>query len=99
MRIIAFKKILLSLTLVVLLIGCKGPEVSSTTGWNYNDSEWGGYESAKPNQFLDPSGMMFVEGGNYVMGQTTDNARHDWNNQPRLIEHYSHFSFFFLLIF
>ncbi|MDD4001760.1 MAG: SUMF1/EgtB/PvdO family nonheme iron enzyme, partial [Bacteroidales bacterium] len=83
MRIIAFKKILLSLTLVVLLIGCKGPEVSSTTGWNYNDSEWGGYESAKPNQFLDPSGMMFVEGGNYVMGQTTDNARHDWNNQPR----------------
>lgn len=83
MRIIAFKKILLSLTLVVLLIGCKGPEVSSTTGWNYNDSEWGGYESAKPNQFLDPSGMMFVEGGSYVMGQTTDNARHDWNNQPR----------------
>ena len=83
MRIIAFKKILLSLTLIVLLIGCKGPEVSSTTGWNYNDSEWGGYESAKPNQFLDPSGMMFVEGGSYVMGQTTDNARHDWNNQPR----------------
>ncbi|MBP6429236.1 MAG: SUMF1/EgtB/PvdO family nonheme iron enzyme [Bacteroidales bacterium] len=79
----AFKKVLLGLSLVALIVGCKGPNVSSTTGWNYDDSNWGGFESAKTGAYLDPNGMMFVEGGTFVMGQTTDNIRHDWDNQPR----------------
>jgi formylglycine-generating enzyme len=80
----AFKKILFSIAIVTLLFGCKGkPNVSATTGWNYDDPNWGGFESAVPNDQLDPNGMVFVEGGTYVMGQTTDNVRKEWDNQPR----------------
>lgn len=80
----AFKKILFSIAIVALLFGCKGkPNVSATTGWNYDDPAWGGFESAVPNDQLDPNGMVFVEGGTYVMGQTTDNVRKEWDNQPR----------------
>jgi gliding motility-associated lipoprotein GldJ len=83
MKVKAFKKIILSVSLIALIFSCKSPEVSPTTGWNYDDSDWGGFESAKPNEQMDPDGMVFVEGGSYVMGQTTDNIRHDWSNQPR----------------
>ncbi len=80
----AFKKILFSIAIATLLFGCKGnPNVSATTGWNYDDPNWGGFESAMPNDQLDPNGMVFVEGGTYVMGQTTDNVRKEWDNQPR----------------
>ncbi|MBP1630597.1 MAG: gliding motility-associated lipoprotein GldJ [Bacteroidetes bacterium] len=83
MKIRAFKKIILSLSVIALLFGCKGEEVSTTTGWNLNDSDWGGYESAVYNEQMDPPGMVFIEGGSYVMGNQTDNSRYDWNNQPR----------------
>lgn len=83
MKVNAFKKILLSFSIVALLFGCKSKEVSPTTGWNYDDSEWGGFESAKPGEKMEPDGMVFIEGGSFVMGQTTDNVRHEWNNQPR----------------
>jgi hypothetical protein len=33
----------LSLTAVVLT-SCSSSEVSSTTGWAYNDKKWGGFE-------------------------------------------------------
>ncbi len=79
----AFKKFLFSIAIVTLIFGCKGKNVSPTTGWNYDDPKWGGFESAQPNDQLDPNGMVFIEGGSFVMGQTTDNVRKEWDNQPR----------------
>lgn len=79
----AFKNIILSLSILALIAGCKGKEVSSTTGWNLDDSDWGGFESATYIEQMDPPGMVFVEGGSFVMGNQTDNTRYDWNNMPR----------------
>ncbi|MDR0971014.1 MAG: SUMF1/EgtB/PvdO family nonheme iron enzyme [Bacteroidales bacterium] len=83
MKVKAFTKVIFCLGIVALLFGCKGKNVSPTTGWKYDDPQWGGYESPRPPTHLDPNGMVFVEGGSYVMGQVTDNVRYDWDNQPR----------------
>jgi len=85
MKVNALNKILLVAVVATLFFGCKSKEKSDVTGWNYDDSEWGGRESAKPNAQETPPGMVFIEGGAFVMGQTTDNIRYDWNNQPRKV--------------
>ena len=80
MRIIG--KVILGLSVAALFFGCKGKQTSSTTGWNLNDSKWGGFESAKSKEQMTPPGMVFIEGGAFVMGSMTDNVRYEWHNQP-----------------
>ncbi len=77
------KNIVLSLFVLVLLAGCKGKNVSKTTGWNLDDSNWGGFESATYKEQMTPPGMVFIEGGSFVMGNQTDHSRYEWNNMPR----------------
>ena len=78
-------KVVLCLGIIVLFANCKGTDQSATTGWNYDDSEWGGFESAKYTEQMTPPGMVFIEGGSFVMGQTTDNVRYEWHNQPKRV--------------
>ena len=64
-----------------LLSGCSHQK-SSTTGWNYNDPDWGGFEIADDEyheQQVQP-GLVFVEGGSFTMGRMSDDARFEWNN-------------------
>ena len=77
---------------VVLLASCKNGGLfkkkeskSSTTGWNYNDKNMGGYQVAKSKeQGLGP-GLVFVQGGTFTMGQTEEDVMGDWNNIPRRV--------------
>ena len=78
-------KIMLSTLVVLLVAGCGSKNKSRTTGWNYDDPKWGGFESAKNTEQTTPPGMVFVEGGAYIMGRTTDNVRYEWDNQPRKV--------------
>lgn len=78
-------KVVLCLGIIILFANCRGTEQSATTGWNYNDPEWGGFESAQGADQMTPPGMVFIEGGSFVMGQTTDNVRYEWHNQPKRV--------------
>lgn len=78
-------KVMLSASVVLLLAGCGSKSKSRTTGWNYDDPKWGGYESAKNTEQATPTGMVFIEGGAFIMGRTSDNVRHLWDNQPRKV--------------
>ena len=78
-------KLVLCFGIIVLLANCKGSNQSATTGWDYDNPEWGGFESAKGEDQMTPPGMVFIEGGSFVMGQTTDNVRYEWHNQPKRV--------------
>ncbi len=60
-------------------------ESSPTTGWFYNDPQTGGFE-VRPyvGQETGP-GLVFIEGGTFVMGRTEQDVMFDWNNIPRRV--------------
>lgn len=66
---------------VVLLSACSNKAgKSETTGWNFNDPKWGGYDvSDRTNQQTAP-GLVFIEGGSFTMGHVTEDTRYTWDN-------------------
>ena len=85
MNKVLISKVLLCFGVIVLFANCKGFDQSATTGWDYNNPEWGGFESPRVLEQMTPPGMVFIEGGAFVMGQTTDNVRYEWHNQPKRV--------------
>ena len=74
-----FKTSCIVMAAVMLLAGCSKRQ-SATTGWNYNDSKWGGFENIDgPTQRTAP-GLVFIEGGSFTMGRVADDSRYQWNN-------------------
>lgn len=75
----------LLLFILVILASCGGKQYSTTTGWTYNDPKWGGFEvSQNINQATGP-GLVFIEGGTFVMGATEPDVKYEWNNVPRRV--------------
>ena len=76
-----FKISCLMLAAVMVLASCSNKAgKSETTGWNYNDPEWGGYDvSDRTNQTPAP-GLVFIEGGSFVMGHVSEDTRYTWDN-------------------
>ena len=73
--------------LVVALSSCslfkgKGGD-SRTTGWEYNNPENGGFEVSEVRDQPTGPGLIFIEGGTFVMGATEDDINYEWNNFPR----------------
>ena len=59
---------------------------SSTTGWDYNNSKNGGFETnSKYKEQATGPGLMFVEGGSFTMGRTQQDVFSDWNNVPKTV--------------
>ncbi|MDR1726209.1 MAG: SUMF1/EgtB/PvdO family nonheme iron enzyme [Bacteroidales bacterium] len=86
MKIKLINRLVLTIAITALFASCGGSgNVSPTTGWVYDDSEWGGFESAKSNGQMTPPGMVFIEGGNFLMGSQQDKVTNDWNNQQRRV--------------
>lgn len=54
---------------------------TSRTGWKPNDKK-GWFFSKKNKKEKSWTGMVFVEGGTFTMGQVKDDVMHDWNNTP-----------------
>ncbi len=67
------------------LLGKKKMEKSSTTGWNYNDKNMGGYSVSKEKEQKTGPGLVFVQGGTFTMGATQEDVMSDWNNIPRRV--------------
>lgn len=87
-----FSHILLIIAGAGLFSACKngGPfgkkyDKSSATGWNYNDKNQGGFSVAKAKDIKAGPGLVFVQGGTFVMGATQEDVMGDWNNVPKRI--------------
>jgi len=61
-------------------------EVSSTTGWEYNNPDNGGFEYYGDyfEQETGP-GLVLVEGGSFTMGQVQEDVLYDWHATPRKV--------------
>ena len=68
----------------ILILGSCSREQSSTTGWEYNNSKNGGYETNErfTEQVTGP-GLTFIEGGSFTMGRVEQDVMYEWNNVPR----------------
>jgi formylglycine-generating enzyme len=68
---------------ILLLASCKNQQRSETTGWVYNDEQWGGFE--KIDYAGQPTGpnLVFIEGGTFTMGSTAEDVMSYWDNVPR----------------
>jgi gliding motility-associated lipoprotein GldJ len=79
--------IALGIALLINFTSCKNNKsgASTVTGWNYNDPKNGGFEKvAYGGQEVGP-GLVFIEGGAYMMGQKDQDVMSDWNNVPRKV--------------
>ena len=68
------------------LIAISCSKKSSTTGWKMNEKDNGGFSAnlRYKGQETGP-GLIFVEGGTFMMGQVEEDAMKDWNNYPRRV--------------
>ncbi|MDG5799132.1 gliding motility lipoprotein GldJ [Marinilabiliaceae bacterium ANBcel2] len=77
------------LTVIVtamILVSCgRGRDVSSTTGWAYNNPDYGGFERRAQIEQETGPGLVFIEGGTFIMGQVDEDVMRDWNNVPRRV--------------
>ncbi len=73
------------IVLALVASSCGEKERSSTTGWKYNDTEWGGFEKREfQGQETGPN-LVLVEGGTFMMGVTEQDVTFEWNNIPRRV--------------
>jgi gliding motility-associated lipoprotein GldJ len=75
------------MTAALLLLASCGSKAgkSETTGWNFNDPEWGGFDvSNYTNQETAP-GLVFIEGGSFVMGHVSEDVRYTWDNMAHSV--------------
>lgn len=63
----------------------KGADESSTTGWAYNDPEFGGFEVIEGHEQVTGPGLVLIEGGTFTMGRVEQDVMFDWNNEPRRV--------------
>ncbi|HSK11770.1 MAG TPA: SUMF1/EgtB/PvdO family nonheme iron enzyme, partial [Phnomibacter sp.] len=63
----------------------KKHDKSGATGWNYNDKNQGGFNVAKMKDIKAGPGLVFVQGGTFVMGAVEEDVMADWNNVPKRV--------------
>nr|WP_321412504.1 SUMF1/EgtB/PvdO family nonheme iron enzyme [uncultured Carboxylicivirga sp.] len=68
---------------------CKGGKgnqsVSSATGWEYNTPDNGGFEYKSGYEQETGPGLVFIEGGTFIMGRVEQDVLYEWNNSPRRV--------------
>jgi formylglycine-generating enzyme len=87
-----FRTLAVVLIAVLLLPSCSlfnkkksDPNVSQTTGWEYNNKDNGGYEVAIGAEQKTGPGLILIEGGVFRMGRVQQDVMFDWNNTPRTV--------------
>ena len=74
----------MAMALMTMMSSCK-KDASPTTGWTYNDAKNGGFEVAPFVEQETGPGLVFIEGGTFVMGAMEEDVMKDWNNNPRRV--------------
>ena len=73
---------------ILAIVGCNrnsyksGKNISQATGWKINSAEGSFSYNTKYKGQQNAPGMVFVQGGTFVKGNSKDNVLHDWNNSP-----------------
>ena len=70
------------IAIIFALYSC-GKEQSSTTGWNYNDQENGGFQKMPFEEQETGPNLVLIEGGTFTMGRNEQDVMYDWQNYPR----------------
>ncbi len=65
--------------------GASGKNKSDVTGWKYDDKNMGNFHVAKLKYPKAGPGLVFVQGGSFVMGAKDEDVMGDWNNVPRRV--------------
>ncbi|UEG50244.1 SUMF1/EgtB/PvdO family nonheme iron enzyme [Ferruginibacter lapsinanis] len=89
-KLFSVKTLLIVGVAAIGLSSCKGlfgkkKEKSSVTGWSYDDKNRGNYHVSKIKYPKAGPGLVFVQGGTFVMGAKDEDVMGDWNNVPRRI--------------
>lgn len=58
---------------------------SSATGWEYNTPDNGGFEYTADYEQETGPGLVFIEGGTFIMGRVEQDVLYEWNNAPRRV--------------
>ncbi len=66
---------------VGIMASCQ-KETSSSTGWEYNNINNGGFEKADFEEQRTGPGLVMIEGGTFTMGRTEEDVFDDNNNRP-----------------
>jgi formylglycine-generating enzyme len=82
--------VLILLAVAVAVSSCSGlfgtkKRTSATTGWTYNDPANGGFEVSKIKAQETGPGLVFIEGGTFIMGQTLEDPLYDVVAPPRRV--------------
>ncbi len=91
-KLISGKHAMILIIAAISLSACKQGGIfgkkqskSSVTGWNYDDKKMGNFHVAKVKYPKAGPGLVFVQGGSFVMGAKDEDIMGDWNNAPRRI--------------
>lgn len=60
-------------------------ERSATTGWMYNNPDWGGFEKVDYQGQATGPNLVLVEGGRFTMGAVEEDVRYDYDNIARSV--------------
>ncbi|MEI9958880.1 MAG: SUMF1/EgtB/PvdO family nonheme iron enzyme [Ferruginibacter sp.] len=92
LKIVSGKNLLILVAAALSLSACKNGGLfkkkaskSSATGWNYDDKKMGNFHVAKVKYPKAGPGLVFVQGGSFVMGAKDEDVMRDWNNIPRRV--------------
>lgn len=58
---------------------------SDVTGWSYDDKNMGNFHVAKVKYPKAGPGLVFVQGGSFLMGAKEEDIMGDWNNIPKRV--------------
>ena len=88
----ASKLTLIALAALIAFPSCKNGGIfgkkkqqSAVTGWNYDDKNYGNFHVLKANEQKTGPGLVFIQGGTFVMGSKEEDVMGDWNNVPRRV--------------
>ena len=76
--------LLLIAATALLFSSCK-KEYSSTTGWEYNNAENGGFEVYPFVEQATGPGLVLIEGGTFTFGRVEEDVMYEWGNNPRRV--------------
>lgn len=65
--------------------GGGGTGGSSITGWEYNNPDWGGFEVLSNVTQETGPGLVLIEGGTMIMGQTEQDVMYEYTGVPRQV--------------
>ena len=81
------KSLLILVVAAISLNACTSNKsgVSGVTGWKYDDKNMGNYHVTQMKYPKAGPGLVFVEGGTFLMGAKDEDVMSDWNNTPKRV--------------